>query len=176
MAPGQKAEAQQPRNMYLAFDVPILFTFTGNISGTANPSGFKATPHLPWRFGVAYQNHTVEGNDSLANINTGLEIEMIDLMIDFDWGPMVIALGYGTGTVSMESFNRSGVVFGSEEADASQLILSLGWGIGAAKRWNFHLGYPMLEAEAVLQVNGVNSGTLIDLGGTMHSAGFTYWY
>lgn len=176
MAPGQKAEAQQQENMYLAFDLPIQFTFTGNISGTAAPSGFKATLHLPWRFGVAYQSYTVEATDSLANIDTELEIEMIDVMIDFDWGPIVIALGYGSGTVSMRPFTLSGAEFSTEDADASQIIVSLGWVIDTAKRWNFHLGYHMLEAETDFLVNGANSGSTIDLGGTMLSVGFSYWF
>ena len=170
---GGQATAQE-NEYFLSVDLPLQFVFTGNISGSATPSGFKAMLQTPWIVVVGLESYTVEAQDAVAGINTELEIQIIDVGIHFDMGPMLIGLAYGVGGVSMLPFNFSGVTFSAEEADATQISISLGWRLSPT--WDFHVGYHALDAETTLQVNGVATPSKLDLGGIMHSAGFSYWF
>lgn len=164
----------QEREYSLALDLPLQYIFTGDISGASTPSGFKAMLHLPLHFSVGLEQYSVEVNDISANINTELEFELLDLMISFELGPILVGLGYGMGTIATQSFQVAGSTFGMEDADASQIFITLGWMTG--QNWEFHVGYHRLEAEGALAVNGSATSTTLDLGGVMLSAGFLYWF
>lgn len=169
----QAPDTQAQESTYsLGIDLPIQFVFTGNISGAVSASGFKATLDTPYHVGVGFENYSVDVNDGFLNIYTTLEYQFVDIFVDMYFTAMHLALGYGIGMVTTDDFTVSGTSFGFEEAEASQWFLSLGWPFDPV--WEFHVGYHRISAESNLLINGVKTGTTMDLGGIMHSVGLKY--
>ena len=165
----------QETSWSLGVDLPLQFIFTGDVSGTATPSGYKITLDTPFVVGVGTEKYTVPVDDSDNNIETSLEFSFIDVFIDVFFSVMHGALGFGTGTVAMEDFDFGGSTFSAADDEATQTYIALGWPLSPT--WEFHVAYHRVVAESTLESSDATIADIdVDFGGIMHSAGFKFLF
>ena len=88
---------------------------------------------------------------------------------------MTVSFGGGTGSAQVTEFTATdGSLLSTDEADADQIFLVLGWLLNES--WDFHVAYHQIDAIANNLISGVADGTTTDLGGVMTTAGFKFKY
>lgn len=166
------ASTAQADGYAFGLDLPLQFSFTGDLRGTAQPSGFKATLDTPFHVGVGAESYSVDSDDPAGTVVTSIDYEFTDLYLWWRGVSFTIAAGFGTGGATIEDYVVGPDTFSADEADADQVFVALGWILNPS--WEFHVGYHRIDAETDLKLNGAVTGAKLDLGGIMHSAGFKY--
>lgn len=166
------ASTAQADGYAFGLDLPLQFSFTGDLRGTAQPSGFKATLDTPFHVGVGAESYSVEADDAAGTILITIDYDFTDIYLWWRGMSFTIAAGFGTGGAAIQDYIVGADTFSADEADADQVFIALGWIINP--RWEFHVGYHSIDAETDLKQNGVVTGAKLDLGGIMHSAGFKF--
>lgn len=158
-----------------SLDIPLQFAFTGDLQGTARPSGFIAALNLPIHIGVGVEAFSVEADDPSSTLDVTIDYEFTDFYVWWNFQVMTVSFGGGTGSAKVKEYtDSSGALVSTDEADADQVFLVLGWMLNMD--WEFHVSYHQIDAEANNLVAGVADGTTTDLGGVMTSAGFRFTF
>lgn len=156
-------------------DIPMQFAYTGDVKGTARPGGFIASLDLPFHVGVGTESYTAEAEDSSGTVTFNIEYNFTDFYVWQNFEMMSVAFGVGNGTAQIPEFDDgTGSLISTDEADADQVFLRLGWFLN--QNWEFHVAYHQIDAVANVLVAGVADGTTIDLRGVMTTAGFKFMF
>jgi hypothetical protein len=159
----------------LGVDIPMQFAYTGDIKGTARPAGFIASLDLPFHVGVGSESYSVEAEDSSGIVTFNIDYNFTDFYVWYNFQVMSVAFGGGRGTAQIPEFDDgTGSLISTDEADADQVFLRLGWFLN--QNWEFHVAYHQIDAVANVLVAGVADGTTVDLRGVMSTAGFKFMF
>ena len=163
----------QAHGFAYSLDIPLQFAFTGDLNGTARPSGFIAALNLPFHIGVGTESYSVEADDPSSTLDVTIDYEFTDFYVWYDFPVMTVSFGGGSGSAQVKEYtDTSGALISTDEADADQVFVVLGWMLNM--NWEFHVAYHRIDALANNLVSGAADGTTTQLGDVMTSAGFRY--
>ncbi|HEX7927462.1 MAG TPA: hypothetical protein VF678_07725 [bacterium] len=173
-----RAEAPMPT---LIGSIPIGFDYTHdqNTQGVDNKpaTGIQVEYITPWYLGVGianYKSGIVKNSVPSLGLSDDLMMtyNFIELSANIKWGPVLLAWGYGSGSVSYSPSNNPPGIVKWKNSQAFERFIRLG--LLVTPKWSIHLASHALYAEAEQEFGGgKHTG---DIGAIMTTAGVGYTF
>lgn len=153
----------------LALDVPISFTFKGDVDGKADRAGgYILSWSFPFNMGIGYEKVFADADDTTRLAFVSVEYTLTDIYMHlmaagFNW-----QFGYGTGKLVGTSLDYG--VGGKSEVDgkATTMFVTMGFPLGKDMS-DFHFSYRKISTSDITE-GGVP--TTLSLDGEMMTIGF----